>query len=223
MRIAILSWGSLIRTGEARGLAINGEWNAAGPVLPIEFSRISQSGDRTGCLTLVIDEQNGVNTPTFYAVSSHNNLDWALSNLRFIENITLKYSVGYINLINHTERGWAREKTPISCDIITEWARRNSFDAVIWTSLLSNFEKALNIPFTVQSAVSYINSLSPQLKAKAMQYVNNSPATVVTPVRTALSNPLPLSDSPIIECAGEESLMRFVNRFRRQRTLHPTA
>ncbi len=47
MKIAILGWGSLIR--EPRGLPIDGEWQKDGPVLWIEFSRISQRGARAGC------------------------------------------------------------------------------------------------------------------------------------------------------------------------------
>src|ERR1700688_4143902 len=98
MKIAILSWGSLIKSGRGRGLAIGTEWRMSGPILPIEFSRVSQSGDRAGCLTLVIDEKNGVPVPTRYALSVHTNLDWALANLRNTENITFKYSAGYVNL-----------------------------------------------------------------------------------------------------------------------------
>ena len=66
MRIAILSWGSLIKTGVARGLQTASDFSEGGPILPIEFSRVSQAGERAGCLTLVIDEQNGVNVPTRY-------------------------------------------------------------------------------------------------------------------------------------------------------------
>lgn len=67
MRIAILGWGSLI--WNPNGLPIRGDWQRGGPVLPIEFSRIS-SDER---LTLVIDEQNGINVTTRYALSARTN------------------------------------------------------------------------------------------------------------------------------------------------------
>ena len=50
MKIAILGWGSLI--WNQNGLPVKGQWKKNGPVLPIEFSRVS----RDGRLTLVIDE-----------------------------------------------------------------------------------------------------------------------------------------------------------------------
>jgi hypothetical protein len=225
MRIAILSWGSLIDSGVQRGLRIVGGWNTDGPTLPIEFSRISQSGTRQKCLTLVIDEVNGTNVKTHYAISSLANLDLALINLRLVENITLTYSVGYVNLIKGTERGWARQNHPISCDRIKVWAAEHHFDAVIWTSLLSNFEKVLEMPFTVSDAVEYVKSLSGQPKVEARNYILKSPAQVVTPVRTELMrywmsrqavqhvvSPPPITST---ETGGspESALMRIVNRF----------
>ena len=55
MNIAILGWGSLVP--DPRGLPIADGWHQAGPVLPIEFSRISKDGQRAGCLTLVIPQR----------------------------------------------------------------------------------------------------------------------------------------------------------------------
>jgi hypothetical protein len=228
MKIAILSWGSLIKTARARNLAIAGDFIGGGPTLPIEFSRVSQSGERAGCLTLVIDEVNGVNVPTQYAVSAHQHLDWALANLRFVENIKLKYSVGYVNLISETERGWARENHPRSVDLITAWARRMNFDAVIWTSLLSNFEKVLATPFTVAAAANYVNNLPAPVKEKAMDYIKDAPAEIITPVRCVLSGTIILNPPPVeqpLECPheGEETLMRFLQRFRRPRQASHTS
>lgn len=54
MKIAILGWGSLI--WDKRNLRLAGEWQVGGPVLPIEFSRVSGYGR----LTLVIDPLHGV-------------------------------------------------------------------------------------------------------------------------------------------------------------------
>lgn len=212
MKIAILSWGSLIKTGKNRGLATIGDFVSGGPTLPIEFSRVSQSGAVAGCLTLVIDEKNGVPCPTQFAVSAMTHLDWALINLRGVERITLKYSVGYVNLVSGTERGWARENHPQACDAIKVWARRMNFDAVIWTSLLSNFEKVTEKPFTVENAVSYVNGLSPELKTKAMDYISNAPGEVITPVRSQLSGTIVINSDPPVECVENETLMRFLNR-----------
>ncbi len=61
MKIAYLGWGSLI--WDPGMLPISGDWKPGGPVLPIEFSRISDNGR----LTLVIDDVNGVPIETLYA------------------------------------------------------------------------------------------------------------------------------------------------------------
>ncbi len=228
MKIAILSWGSLIESGVQRGIRIVGGWNSGGPNLPIEFSRISQSGSRQKCLTLVIDELNGSDCPTHYAISSFKNLNIALMNLRVIENITLTYSIGYVNLISGAERGWARQNTPSSCDRIKEWAQTNQFDAVIWTSLLPNFEKILQIPFTTADAVNYVKSLAEPYQTDARSYILKTPMQVMTPVKSILmrdwmgenalaqsvvNSALAEEDTP----RGETSLMRFLNRFRHHR------
>jgi hypothetical protein len=67
-RIAILGWGSLI--WEPRELETIGGWQMGGPVLPIEFSRVSNDGR----LTLVVDEKNGVDVPTRYILSSRTDM-----------------------------------------------------------------------------------------------------------------------------------------------------
>jgi hypothetical protein len=188
MRIAILSWGSLIQNGTQRGLRITGNWLENGPVLPVEFSRVSRSGPYAGCLTLVIDEQHGAYVPVRYAQSTHKNLDDALTNLRVVENIKLSYSVGYINRTKHPigVRGWAMEHMPLTCVRIIRWADEHAYDAVIWTSLLPNFEKQLGTPFSVSNAIRYVNSLSEQTKRQAFEYIDSAPPEVTTPLRGTL-------------------------------------
>ena len=50
MKIAVLGWGSLI--WNKGNLRLTTNWTDGGPILPIEFSRISDDGR----LTLVIDD-----------------------------------------------------------------------------------------------------------------------------------------------------------------------
>lgn len=52
-KIAILGWGSLIWDERPEFDSHHEEWTSGGPVLQLEFSRISES--RKGALTLVID------------------------------------------------------------------------------------------------------------------------------------------------------------------------
>ena len=136
MSIAILSWGSL--TWNPRDLPISGKWQQDGPVLPIEFSRISSDGR----LTLVIDEQDGVPVTTRYARRPRTNLDDATADLR-VRGGTVKDRIGYVNLVRNTKRGWARQHHPAACDTIKAWAKAGGWNAVVWTALTPNFEDDL--------------------------------------------------------------------------------
>ena len=78
MKVAIFASGSLL--WEKGHLALANDWAPGGPGPPLEFSRVSSTRD--GALTLVIDPKNGVEIPTYFAVSSHQNLDEAIHNLR---------------------------------------------------------------------------------------------------------------------------------------------
>ena len=212
MRIAVISWGSLIQTGVQRGLSITGGWHTGGPALPIEFSRVSQSGDKAGCLTLVIDERNGSIVPTHYAVCANTNLDLALANLRIVENIKpeYKYTVGYVNILHNTERDFSRRKHPIACNTIKAWAQVNRFDAVIWTSLLSNFEEKTGYPFSIETAVQYLSHLPEQIQTKAFDYIHSAPVNVVTPLRRVIDdnfNNTTIPPAPIMGEGGTATTM----------------
>src|ERR1039458_8655913 len=146
MKIVVLAWGSLV--WNQRTLRIVGDWQPGGPVLPIEFSRIS--GD--GRLTLVIDPQNGVPVSTLFARSEFENLNDAIANLREREKTSVE-KIGCVNLISGTERDYSRQQHPAASDAIKSWAQGNGWDAVIWTALISNFEQERKQPFSVCAAV----------------------------------------------------------------------
>lgn len=185
MKIAILGWGSLI--WDQRRLATIGEWNPGGPVLPIEFSR--KSGD--GRLTLVVDPANGEPVATRYIRSRFENLNDAIGNLREREHNPPRDRIGYVNLVAHTERAWARQNQPGACDTITAWAQANDWQAVIWTALLSNFEEEQHAPFTVPTATRYLNGLNGETRTRAFEYIRRAPAETVTPLRRALQAQAP--------------------------------
>ena len=101
-RIAILGWGSLIK--QPKRLPLQGGWKSDGPVLKIEFSRISNDGR----LTLVIDPL-GSEIKTYHARSARTELDDAICDLMIRErtskeNIkTILISCPWFNL------GWIKE------------------------------------------------------------------------------------------------------------------
>ena len=171
MKIAILGWGSLI--WDQRDLPTLGVWQKGGPVLPIEFSRISSDGR----LTLVIDEKNGVPVKTRYVESGSGTLGQAIEDLRKREG-TSKSMIGVASkTINNAKAG---------SDTIKDWAVDNKWDGVIWTGLPSNFEDIKNVPFTVENGLTYLKGLGAEKRAKAWEYIERAPEEVVTPLRQAL-------------------------------------
>jgi hypothetical protein len=133
MKIAILGWGSL--TWDSRDLPIFGTWQKDGPILPIEFSRISNDGR----LTLVIDERNGVKVPTRYALSSRTDLELAITDLQHREGTPNRDRIGFVDLQRNRQSDRALSTAPATCERIRLWAWKNRFDAVIWTALGPNF------------------------------------------------------------------------------------
>ena len=67
MRIAILGWGSLLWEGGLEFDSWHDAWEYDGPILKLEFSRISEK--RLKALTLVIDTENGAETAVAWCLS----------------------------------------------------------------------------------------------------------------------------------------------------------
>lgn len=181
MKIAILGWGSLIT--ERGELPVTGDWQTGGPVIPIEFSRISQRGVRAGCLTLVIDPINGAPVSTQFITSSRNVLDESIIDLGKRERSN-QSRIGFINLRTDTVQTWAHTQHPSACQTIRRWAIQQGFDAIVWTALTSNFEEVYKQPFSVATALEYLKNLDPKTRASAVEYIRRTPETTQTPFRT---------------------------------------
>jgi hypothetical protein len=185
MSIAILGWGSLIP--DPRGLPKEGEWRQGGPTLPIEFSRISQLGEREGCLTLVIDERNGTPVPTFYATSTRIDLDLAIADLQAAERTPDRHNIGFCDLAGVHESARARDRHPRALVTIRRWAAENRFDAVIWTALGPRFRDGpARVPFSPEEALRYLDGLPDPVKARALAYIHSAPDTTMTRFRRLL-------------------------------------
>lgn len=181
MKIAYLGWGSLIwNPGE---LSMSSEWLSGGPVLQLEFSRISSHSR----LTLVIDIDAGVPLETYYATSGSILLPDALENLRMREGRTKREFIGHIDLRTNT---YSLEKYPNQVAVhetIASWGYNYGFDAVIWTALPSNFCEREKISYSVESAISYLKNLPEHDKAIAIEYIQNAPQNIQTPFRLRFS------------------------------------
>ena len=173
MRIAYLGWGSLV--WDPKTLPIVGTWENGGPVLPIEFSRISSDGR----LTLVIDEVHGTNVETLFAVSDVDELSIAIEQLMKREGCPNTKNIGSVDILN------LGSMTGISVvyETIIEWARANNFDGVVWTALPSNFYKKTDELFSVDNALNYLKVLQGEELELALEYIDKAHKVVRTPFR----------------------------------------
>ena len=119
------------------GLKKRSPWYSDGPVLPVEFARISEGGRVT--LVIVPSKKK---SPTCWALSAHTNLDTAknelvqregIRDLRDIHGVTKE-----VRLI-----GPPGGMTSVFTTVL-KWLRgKNDLDAAIWTGLESNWENKL--------------------------------------------------------------------------------
>lgn len=179
-KIVILGWGSLLWEPGDQFKEHIGDWEKDGPVLPIEFSRIS--GSRKGALTLVIDPDNGVPIRTQYTYSKRKNPDDAACDLRTREGTVIRH----IGLIDFRNERYRCHWTSI-LDKIKLWAENRNIEAVVWTDLPSNFLEKTNLMYRIENAVGYLKKLPEEGQKAAKEYLKNAPECVVTPLRTALA------------------------------------
>lgn len=170
--IAILGWGSLLWDARPDFDVLHDQWREDGPVLKIEFSRISTS--RSGALTLVLDPINGAANQVAYCVSKRPDLLQARQDLKFREGTTLK-NIGFIGA---NEEKYSRD--PESMDSITAWAFARKLGGVVWTDLPSNFG-----PFSPQKAIAYLDALDDKGAKAALEYICKAPRSIRTPLREA--------------------------------------
>lgn len=176
-KIAILGWGSLIWDERPEFDKHHEEWLPDGPVLKLEFSRIS--GTRKGALTLVIDGGNGSACVSAYAISTRKNPDDAIADLRCREGTVMRRMGFYF-------RDGSRTCEPDVPDTIAPWAAEKGFDVVLWTGLPGNFKRETGKDFTVPNAITHLQSLESEGKAMAAAYVWRAPDFVKTELRAAL-------------------------------------
>lgn len=186
-RVGILGWGSLLWEADAQFDSCHGAWQYDGPSLRLEFSRVSNS--RLKALTLVIDSRHGVDTTVAWTLSKRGSLEEAISDLRCRERTTLA-GVGRVS----TETSAGRSRDSASLAAVAPWGETKQLDAVVWTDLPNNFKKEAGRPFSVESAVAFLQDLNPASKVEAAEYIRRAPEFVKTPLRKALQQ-LPLFTS----------------------------
>jgi len=182
MKTAVLAWGPLV--WDPRELRLAAEFVPNGPLLPIEFCRVSMDGR----LTLAVDETYGALCKTFSAPSALENLDAAIENLREREGMRSAGEVGFVELASGRQSETAIERHPQAVATIAAWTQANGYDAAIWTARASNFEEwgKGGEPFSVTAALRYLEALEKSDAARfslALDHIRSAPIEVQTPVR----------------------------------------
>ena len=158
MKIAILGWGSLIWNPQNLNYNTEIGWQSEGPILPIEFARISNDGR----LTLVITE-DGTDIKTLFAISAFETLDEAILNLAIREGS----SIANIGFYEKTNSQFSPSDFKFQKNIIDWMQLNNDVDAIIWTNLGENWKTKL----VVKDRISYLSNLENPKKEKAEEYI----------------------------------------------------
>jgi hypothetical protein len=174
MKIAVIGWGSLI--WDQRDLEIEGNWHTDGPMLPVEFVRVS-SRDR---LTLVLVKNVPIQ-PTLWALSHKNSLSRAIKNLADREG-TNESNIGHWPCIGI---GDDFEKRVVS--VVAEWAQERLLGGAIWTALGPKKPNKENGLATDQQLIEYLRGLVRHNRASAAkEYVEKTPCQIKTPLRSRI-------------------------------------
>ncbi|WP_439213775.1 hypothetical protein [Duffyella gerundensis] len=173
MNIACLGWGSLIWKTEA--LPVEGSWLTDGPQVPIEFSRVSDGGELSTAICL-----NGATVPVLWARLATDSLPAACEALRQREQIPAERTDGVGRLVvGESATG------PLS-----QWARQNQLDAVIWTALPPRFALLEGRIPSVVEAIAWLAGLRGEQQQHARDYIEQVPAQIDTPYRRAIKQQL---------------------------------
>jgi hypothetical protein len=176
-RIAVLAWGSL--TWDQGELKTRSEWYEDGPLMPIEFARISLDGR----LTLVI-KPGYRKVRVFHAESEFSSLQEARENLCCRERTDMS-CIGYYDFLTG-DNSILRAKQTIELSLM-DWARNRGYHAVIWTDLGAKFSDVLNKKYSFNKITEYLNSLSGDSWVRAAEYIIRTPKQIDTSYSSALT------------------------------------
>lgn len=171
--VIVLGWGSLI--WDPRDLKHDGVWRQDGPLLPIEFARIS-SRDR---LTLVRN-QNAKPVQVLWSTMTLD-LQGSIINLNRREGCVESNCVGHVDLDNPN----INQSRKYFIEPIVRWCVLNGFKKVIWTDLGVKFKSETGHVFSEDTAIEYLKDLKNQSNAK--EYIQKAPAQIQTSLRKKIA------------------------------------
>lgn len=175
LKIAYLAWGSLLLPANVKKLSLATKFTQKGPEMPLELSRINSKGR----LTLVINENSGKANQVFCAMSKHNTVNKAFNEFAKAEEIGPNL-VGVVDLAKKQVSESATRNSATAMEI-AKWAKKNNIDVCIFPAYTTKFKDVIDVKFSPNAVVNYLNNLPPQQRNVSLQYVKNIPKTITTP------------------------------------------
>lgn len=175
LKIACLGWGALI--WDHRELPIKETWFENGPVLPIEFLRIS----RDGRLTLVIDNKNGSMVRTLWTLLDCEDIEDAKNKLSLRES-GQKFGKTGIKVVDALSI-YDEINENIVKQTIFKWLQEMKLDGVVWTALPPKFDGENYKAPTLDQVINYLKNLNKDKQKKAEEYIRKAPIQINTKYR----------------------------------------
>lgn len=175
--IGCLGWGSLV--WDPRDLPIRGSWFNDGPVLPIEFARVS-SNERVTLVICNVDYRVRV----LWALIDAGNLDTAkrdLASREGVEDGDIDKFIGYWEAATKKSHGAA-------ADEIAQWATTKRLDGVVWTSLETGLKKRRGTLPSIEDILGHLRNLPHAQGQLAEEYIRRAPRQIDTEYRRRVAN-----------------------------------
>jgi len=176
MNIAFLGWGSL--RWDRRELRTKGDWHEDGPLLPVEFRRLSNRGR----ITLVL-HPDAEDVQALWILAGFEDLQKARENMREVEGTPNINRIGYVSIPDDEH---VCNAAPEALETIKEWCEDKGLDAVVWTDLPENpdkFREETGMELNDGNIIKYLGSLTGETLEKAREYVKKTPLQVDTSLR----------------------------------------
>lgn len=173
MKIALLGWGSLTWKDKEYPFIPLESWNTDGPLLPIEFSRISQKSE---IVTLVIN-QNAKPVNVLWCIVG-SDLDVEILKLIEREGVSSSKSISHVTANDCTDNSIKR--------IVQDWIKLKELDAAIWTGLGSRNSAGDYIIPGAEEIIEYLSTLSCDKVDEAKVYILKAPTQIDTEYRKAI-------------------------------------
>jgi len=174
LRIACLAWGSLL--WDPRTLPRTGDFRIDGPLIPIEFSRVSLDGR----VTLIIDSK-ARELQTYWVRLDAGSMEGATRALGIREKIAPDMWSRWVGAQAAHDRtldsGEADSATRAS---VSAWLEEQALDAVVWTALPPRGPAGEDARPNFEQLLEHLESLEGEARTRAEEYIRRTPSRVRT-------------------------------------------